>query len=242
MDPLEGVFVFCFVFGVAISLFSFALGALHGGHGGHSLDGHGGHGAGGHGAIGDGGHGGGGHGGEGHGQGMLHGGHGGHGIPTGHGGVLDHAERGALHEGHLSEASPFNLQTITAFMAFFGGSGWVLYDSANVGPVIALVAATIVGVAGGGVVFWFLVKVLLAGQTEMDPYDSRIEGSVGHVTIPIQGGKIGEIVFSREGVRRSEGARSATGTPIARGTEVVIVRYEGGIAYVEPWTTYAGES
>lgn len=235
MDPLEGVFVFCFVFGVAISLFSLALGALHGGHGGH---GHIGHGAGGHGAIGDGGHGGG-HGGGGSGHGALHGGHG---VSTGHGGGLDHGERGALHEGHLSEASPFNLQTITAFMAFFGGSGWALYDSANVGPVIALIVATIFGVAGGGVVFWFLVKVLLAGQTEMDPYDSRIEGSVGHVTVPIQDGKIGEIVFSREGVRRSEGARSATGAPIARGTEVVIVRYEGGIAFVEPWTSYAGES
>jgi hypothetical protein len=240
MDPLEGVFVFCFVFGVAISLFSFALGAINSGHGGH--DGHGlnGHGAGGHGAVGDGGHGGGGHAGHGHGPAMPHGGHAG--GPGGHGGgVLDHGERGSLHEGHLNEASPFNLQTITAFMAFFGGSGWVLYDSANVGPVIALVVATLIGIGGGSVVFWFLVKVLLAGQTEMDPYDSRIEGSLGHVTIPIQDGKIGEIVYSREGVRRSEGARSATGLPIARGTEVVIVRYEGGIAYVEPWTTYAGE-
>ena len=232
MDPLEGVFVFCFVFGVAISLFSFALGALHGGHG------HGGHGAGEHGAVGDGGHGTG-HGGGGNGHALSHGGHG---VHVGHSGGLDHGERGSLHEGHLSEASPFNLQTITAFMAFFGGSGWILYDSANVGPVIALIVATIIGVAGGGVVFWFLVKVLLAGQTEMDPYDSRIEGSVGHVTIPIQEGTIGEIVYSREGVRRSEGARSATGAPIARGTEVVIVRYEGGLAYVEPWTTYAGES
>jgi hypothetical protein len=232
MDPLEGVFVFCFVFGVAISLFSFALGALHGAHGGHEL---GGHGANGHGATGDGGHGGS------HGSGGN--GHGGHGMQAGHGGGgLDHGARGALHEGHLNETSPFNLQTITAFMAFFGGSGWVLYDSTDVGPVIALIVATIIGVAGGGVVFWFLVKVLLAGQTQMDPYDSRIEGSVGHVTVPIQEGTIGEIVFSREGVRRSEGARSATGAPIARGTEVVIVRYEGGLAYVEPWTTYAGES
>lgn len=237
MDPLEGVFVFCFVFGVAISLFSYALGALHGGHWGHGLD----HGAGGHGALGDGGHGGG-HAVGGSGHGALHGGHGGHAVHTGHGGGLDHGDRGALHEGHISEASPFNLQTITAFMAFFGGSGWVLYDSANVGPVIALIVSTVIGVAGGGVVFWFLVKVLLAGQTEMDPYDSRIEGSVGHVTVPIPEGKIGEIVYSREGARRSEGARSATGAPIARGTEVVIVRYEGGIAYVEPWTTYAGES
>jgi len=232
MDPLEGVFVFCFVFGVAISLFSFALGALHGGHGAHGLNGHV---AGGHGVLGDGSHGGSGatHGGGGHGHALPQGAHG--------GGALDHGERGAFHEGHLSETSPFNLQTVTAFMAFFGGSGWVLYDSANQGPVVALVLATLAGLAGGGAVFWFLVKVLVAGQTFMDPDESRVEGMVAHVTIPIQNGHVGEIVFSREGVRRSEGARSATGAPIARGTEVVIVRYEGGLAYVEPWTSYTGE-
>jgi hypothetical protein len=137
--------------------------------------------------------------------------------------------------------SPFNLQTITAFMAFFGGSGWVLYDSLGLGAAVALILATISGFAGGGVVFWFLVKVLLAGQTFMDPQDSRMEGTVARVTMPIHDGQIGEIVFSREGARRSEGARSSTGAPIARGTEVVIVRYEGGLAYVEPWTSYTGE-
>src|SRR3954466_15293912 len=161
MDPLEGVFVFCFVFGVAISLFSFALGAMHGGHGGnHGLSGHG---SGGHGSIGDGGHGAGGaHGGGGHGHALPHG---------GGGGALEPGERGALHEGHFGETSPFNLQTITAFMAFFGGSGWVLYGSAGLGAAIALILATVVGLAGGSVVFWFLVKVLLAGQQFMDPSD-----------------------------------------------------------------------
>jgi hypothetical protein len=69
-----------------------------------------------------------------------------------------------------------------------------------------------------------------------------MEGTVARVTIPIQDGRVGEIVFTREGARRSEGARSATGEPIARGTEVVIVRYDAGLAYVEPWATYAGES
>jgi hypothetical protein len=232
MDPLEGVFVFCFVFGVAISLFSFALGALHGGHGGHGGDHglHGGHG-GGHGAIGGGGHGGGG---AGNGHAFAHGGH----SPGG----FDHGDQGALHEGHVGELSPFNLQTITAFMAFFGGSGWVLYGSAGVGTVIALVSAVASGLIGAGAIYMFLVKVLVPSQIFMDPNDSRIEGAVAHVTIPINDGHIGEIVFSREGARRSEGARSATGASIAKGTEVVIVRYEGGLAYVEPWSTYTGES
>ena len=132
MDPLAAVFIFCFVFGIATTLLSFALGAIHFGGSGHSVGhGHGhvslggGHGAAGHGATG---HGAGGHG---------IGGHGGAVQPSGQGGSANHgmADQGhghaALHEGHLGETSPFNLQTITAFMAFFGGTGWVAYTSAG---------------------------------------------------------------------------------------------------------------
>jgi hypothetical protein len=105
-------------------------------------------------------------------------------------------------------------------------------------PAVALVAGVAAGVAGGAVVFWFLVKVLLAGQTFLDPADSRMEGVVGHVTQAIGVGTTGEIAFSRDGSRHSQGARSATGQPIPVGTEVVIVRYEHGLAEVEPWASF----
>lgn len=219
MDPLEAVFVFCFVFGVATSLLSLALGALHGADGGHALGGD---------------HGGGLHlGGEGA------GGHGGEALVAGDaGGDLAAAEGGDAHAGHVS---PLNLQTITAFLAFFGGVGWVLYGSVGLAPALALIAATIAGVIGGGVVFVFLVKVLVAGQRFMDPSLSQMEGTVAQVSIPIRAGGTGEIVYAREGVRHSEGARSASGQAIDAGTEVVVVRYERGLAYVEPWTSYTGE-
>lgn len=209
MDPLEAVFVFCFVFGAAMSVISFALGAFHGGDGGQLGGGEDGglHLGGGEGAA----HAGG--------EGMVH----------------------AGGEGDGTTVSPLNLQTITAFMAFFGGSGWVLYSSAGVGAALALIAATIIGFGGGAVVFFFLVKVLLAGQRFMDPAQSRMEGTVARVTMAIRADGTGEIRFSRDGSRRSEGARSATGQPIEVGTEVVIVRYERGLAYVEPWASYAGE-
>ena len=215
MDPLEAVFVFCFVFGVAMSLISLALGAVHGGDGGH---------------VGGGDHGG------------LHLGGGEH-VGPHLGGGEGAAHAGAAgHGGTEVQVSPFNLQTITAFMAFFGGSGWVLYSSAGLGAALALIIATVVGLGGGAVVFFFLVKVLLAGQRFMDPADSRMEGTVAQVTMAIRADGTGEIGFSRDGSRRSEGARSATGLPIEAGTDVVIVRYERGLAYVEPWASYAGES
>ena len=205
MDPLQAVFVFCFVFGVATSVLSLALGALHGAGGngdtGHDLGGHAGDG---HGALGD-----------------------------GHGGDAG--------DGDGDGVSPLNLQTITTFLAFFGGSGWVLYGSAGLGPALALVLATLIGIGGGSIVFLFLVKVLIAGQRFMDPAASRMEGTVGKVTLAIRPEGTGEIQFLRDGAHRSEGARSSTGLPIPVGTEVVIVRYEKGLAYVEPWASFAGE-
>jgi hypothetical protein len=137
--------------------------------------------------------------------------------------------------------SPFNLQTITTFLAFFGGSGWVLYGSTGLGPALALVIATAIGVIGGGAVFLFLVKVLIAGQRFMDPAQSRMEGTVATVSMAIRADGTGEIRFLRDGAHRSEGARSSTGQPIPAGAEVVVVRYERGLAYVEPWASFAGE-
>jgi hypothetical protein len=209
------VFVFCFVFGVATSLLSLALGALHGGagDGGHGLGGHEG----------------------------AHLGPSAHDLPhvgTVPGGEDLHADAG---DGHDGQVSPFNLQTITAFLAFFGGSGWVLYSSVGLAPALALIAATVIGIAGGAVVFLFLVKVLLASQRFIDPASSRLEGTVARVSMAIRADGTGEIQFARDGSRRSEGARSATGAAIPAGTEVVVVRYERGLAYVEPWATYAGE-
>lgn len=233
MDPLEAAFLFCFVFGLALSGLSFLLGAFHmpglGHHvGSHGMDGSHGHvgGAGDHGAL-------------------AHGGAGG-----GHGGSAHGGEPGHPGGGHADSPSrlghdipsPVNVNTATAFLAFFGGVGYVLYGTLGVAAGVALVVAVLAGLAGGAVVFMFLVKVLLAGQRFLNPEDFRLEGSLAQVTRSIRADGIGEIVYSRDGTRRSEGARSATGEAIAAGTEVVVVRYERGIAYVESWASYAGDA
>ena len=45
-----------------------------------------------------------------------------------------------------------------------------------------------------------------------------------------------------EGLRRCSGARSEDGTAIPKGAEVVVQRYEKGIAYVRRWEDMAGET
>lgn len=134
--------------------------------------------------------------------------------------------------------SPFNLSTIMAFVTWFGGAGYILRAYAGIPGMIAVAGATLAGLAGGTLVFYFLVKVLLPGQRILNPRDYQMVGTVARVTMPIGPALTGEVMYSKGGSRRSDGARSADGTAIGHGTEVVIVRYEKGIAYVEPWSSY----
>ena len=51
-----------------------------------------------------------------------------------------------------------------------------------------------------------------------------------------------EIVYSQGGTRRVAGARGESGAAIPKGAEVVVTRYEKGIAYVRAWDELAGRS
>ena len=64
---------------------------------------------------------------------------------------------------------------------------------------------------------------------------------LGHIGSPIRAGGTGEIIFSQEGTRHTCGARSENGEALPRGTEVIITRYERGIAYVRHWEEMAEE-
>ena len=69
----------------------------------------------------------------------------------------------------------------------------------------------------------------------------EIIGKVGTVTIELPAGGIGEIVYTLGGARHSDGARSLDGAAIPHGTEVVIARFEKGIAYVDTWEHFTEE-
>lgn len=166
-------------------------------------------------------------------------GHDAHGWHFGsHGGGAGH---GAAHaEGN--GVSPFNLATVMAFLAWFGGMGYLLTGRGHLGELFVLGAALLAGVSGSAVVFVFLTKVLLKHERFLESADFEMTGVLGRVTVGIREGGTGEIVYSQAGTRRSSGARSENGTAIGRGSEVVVTRYEKGIAYVRPWEELAGEA
>ena len=137
--------------------------------------------------------------------------------------------------GAEAEGVPWlNFGTMTAFLAWFGGTGYLLERFYAVWFLVALAIALLSGLGGAAIVFWFLAK-LAADDVALDPADYDMIGVLGKLSIPIRQGGTGEIVFSQEGVRHVSGARSDDGTAIPKGTEVVVQRYEKGIAYVRRW-------
>jgi membrane protein implicated in regulation of membrane protease activity len=138
--------------------------------------------------------------------------------------------------------SPFNFATTMAFLAWFGGAGYLLsVHEAALGTWIVLLA-TLCGLLGGGIVFLFLAKVLMRDSGELDPADYEKIGVLGQITNPIRQGGTGELVYEQEGVRQVCGARSDSGEPIGKGIEVVVTRYEKGIAYVRRWDELEGST
>jgi len=154
-------------------------------------------------------------------------------------GFHGHAAHGAGGKG--AAESPINFGTIAAFLAWFGGAGYLLSRYSSIWAVLALALALLSGLAGAAAVFWFLFKVLLKHDRDLDPADYEMVGVLGHLSTSLRENGTGEMIFSQDGVRRASSARSESGEPIAKGVEVVVTRYERGIAYVRPWDEISEE-
>ncbi|MBZ5680635.1 MAG: hypothetical protein LAO24_11055 [Acidobacteriia bacterium] len=137
--------------------------------------------------------------------------------------------------------SPFNFVSLTAFLAWFGGTGYLLTRFSAIWVGFGLLLAVAAGLIGACIVFLFLSRVLMSHEENMDAADYEMVGVLGRVSMPIRKGGTGEIIYSQAGTRRVCGARSDDGSTIAKGTEVVVTRYEKGIAYVRLWSEMSGE-
>jgi membrane protein implicated in regulation of membrane protease activity len=149
----------------------------------------------------------------------------------GHGHFFGHGHGHSLMK-HSSDwfGSLFNLAVITMFLAWFGGVGLLLEQTTRLAAAATIGIAAGAGVVGGAAI----VRVMRALARQEHPLEPvQIVGAIGKLTIPIREGGTGEIVYTIDGKRRCSGARSDDGArPIARGAEVVITRYDKGIAYV----------
>jgi membrane protein implicated in regulation of membrane protease activity len=211
------VFLLCFAIGSLWALASLLLSGMHLGHSG-------------------GGHGGGHHFGHGHG---AHAGHAGH-AHVGHGSA---AHGHAAAQAKVAKFGPEDLSWLgsmanpscaAVFLAWFGGIGYLLTRHSGLAFWIDLVLAVAVGLVGAWILAGFL-RFLQAREKPLDPADYEMIGILGHVSCTIRPDGVGEVIYVRDGARRPLAARAEDGQEIRRGEEVVVTRYERGIAYVRTW-------
>jgi len=161
---------------------------------------------------------------------------------------IGHLHVGHHHVGHVhghghgthNGISSVNVFTVLAFVTWFGGAGYLLTRSGLFNSQIVVLLASLAGFAGAGLLWMALFKILLPHERVMHTADTEMTGVVARVTNGIRDGDgIGEIIFSQTGATRASAARSDDGQAIERGTEVVVVRYERGVAYVRRWDELA---
>jgi membrane protein implicated in regulation of membrane protease activity len=205
------IYLLCFAVGSLWSITSLLLGGLHLGHSGsaHGVHGHLGH---------------------------THASHGHlvHGHVT-HPHAGDHGQAARPLANDVSWiGSLINPSCSAVFLAWFGGIGYLLTRHSGLGFWIDLGIAVAVGLMGA----WFLaafLHFLQAREQPLDPADYEMVGTLGQVSCKIRPDGVGEIIYVRDGARRMAAARSEDSREIGRGEEVVVTRYEKGIAYVRTW-------
>ncbi len=76
----------------------------------------------------------------------------------------------------------FNPMTISVFLAWFGGTGYLLVHLRHIWVFAGLLFSTLSGLVGAGVVFVFAAKYLMAHESSLDPMDFEMVGVLGKVS------------------------------------------------------------
>jgi membrane protein implicated in regulation of membrane protease activity len=156
--------------------------------------------------------------------------HAGHGHGHGHSTHATHAVHG------MGEwlAVMVNPNSLAIFLAWFGGVGYLLTRHTGLAFWIDLTLSVLFGLLGACLLAAFL-RFLQAHEQPLNPVDYQMIGILGRVSSPIRPDGVGELIYTRDGARRPVCARSEDGMPIGRDTEVVVTRFEKGVAYVRTW-------
>ena len=126
-----------------------------------------------------------------------------------------------------------NIVAITAFLVWFGGGGLLLEQLLPWPIQLITGGASAIGLAGGALINSAIAAL---AKRESNAQPLSMIGVIGKTVVAIrESDGTGEIVFTHAGTRRVAGARSESGRAVPKGTEVVVTRYEKGIAYVATW-------
>ena len=123
---------------------------------------------------------------------------------------------------------------IAVFLVWFGGIGYILTRHAPLSHWLDLAIAMLLGCTGAYLLGAFL-RWLQSHEKPLEACDTEMVGMLGRVSSVIRASGVGEMIFVRNGLRRAVPARSEDGNEIGRDEEIVVTRYEKGIAFVRTW-------
>lgn len=149
-------------------------------------------------------------------------------------GVADlHADSGNHGDGWFHGV--LNVSSLLAFLTWFGGVAYLFRNGAGWNAALSILIGVIGGLAGAAIISWFLKTILRSETGTLDPKDFNRVGVMARVTSGIRSGGMGEIVFEQSGSQMVASARSESPATVAKGTEVVILRVERGVAIIAPF-------
>lgn len=149
-------------------------------------------------------------------------------VHVGSGDAHAHADGGHDGPGYL------NMPTIMAAITWFGGVGYLLRHTLGLNGYLAAGLAVGSGLVGGAIMFVLLARVLWPMMSKpLASADYKLPGTPARVVSSIRSGGVGEIVYVKKGTRFTAGAKGVDDDPIGKGSEVVIISYERGLATVQ---------
>lgn len=148
-----------------------------------------------------------------------------------------------LHHVHVDGdgANPLHasLGTVLVFLTWLGGVGYVLRRAIEAPLFVALPIAAVASVGIAALMQRAIRALSNPAGSVLEPEQFRLPGTIGRVSSSIRAGGTGEVIYEQGGVRQVVAARAADGGALARGTEVVVLRVERGIATVEIFDVFA---
>jgi hypothetical protein len=131
---------------------------------------------------------------------------------------------------HVPTLSPI---TLASFVTAFGAFGLIATGLFDVAARPSLIWAILGGLVVAVIAHFAFGYFLIAPQGSSEVRLSEFIGVEAEVITPIPADSVGEIAFVAQGGRITYTAKSASGTTIPRGSEVIIEAVIGGIAVVK---------
>jgi membrane protein implicated in regulation of membrane protease activity len=140
-----------------------------------------------------------------------------------------------VHHAHADDTGPLPVSpgAFLVFLSWLGGVAFVLRRAADWPLIAALPVAALLGIGVASVVQRALKKLSNPEGSVLKPEHYRLPGTLGRVSSSIRAGGTGEVIYEQGGVRQVVAARASGAEELPRGTEVVVLSVDRGIATVE---------